>query len=83
MSLLDIQDYTLELQKYQIDISSYQADIQSQVQEYQSKLQKQQAYAVESKKYYDWAQIEISNYIKNNSKMIGLSVASQSQQQAK
>tara|TARA_R110002110_G_scaffold111283_1_gene277202 strand:+ start:93 stop:2387 length:2295 start_codon:yes stop_codon:yes gene_type:complete len=79
----DIQDYTLELQKYQIDISSYQADIQSQVQEYQSKLQKQQAYAVESKKYYDWAQIEISNYIKNNSKMIGLSVASQSQQQAK
>jgi len=71
------------LQKYSAEVQSYNSEIQAQVQEYQSKLQKQQAYAVESKKYYDWAQIEISNYIKNNSKMIGLSIASQSQQQAK
>ena len=77
----DIQDYTLELQKYQLDISSYQSDVQAQIQEYQSKIQKQQAYAVESKKYYDWSQMEISSYIKNNSKMIQLSVASQAQQQ--
>ena len=72
-----------DIQKYSAEVQSYNSEIQSQVQEYQSKLQKQQAYAVESKKYYDWAQIEISNYIKNNSKMIGLSIASQSQQQAK
>ena len=72
-----------DIQKYSAEVQSYNSEIQAQVQEYQSKLQKQQAYAVESKKYYDWAQIEISNYIKNNSKMIGLSIASQSQQQAK
>ena len=29
-------------------------------------------YSAEGKKYYDWAQLEVSSYIKNNSKMISM-----------
>jgi len=66
------------LQKYASEVQAYSSEVQTEIQEYQSKIQKQQAYSAESKKYYDWAKMEIANYIQNNSKMIGLTLAAQS-----
>ena len=56
-----------------------QAQIDAQKAQQQSQIDSGTAalYVAESKKYYDWAQLEISNYIKNNSKMIAISMANQ------
>ena len=68
--------------KYQNELGEYQAEVSAETVEYQNKLQKQQVYAKESEKYYSWAQMEVNSYIKNNSKMIGMTMAAQAQPQS-
>ena len=50
--------------------------IQSNVKEH-TKIQKQQAYSKEADKYYQWAKLEVTTYIQNNSKMIAATMARQ------
>jgi len=75
-----IQNYTLALQKYSVEVQAYTSKVQAEVQAYQNKIQKQQAYAVESDKYYKWAQSEVNSYVQNNSKMIAATMASRGDQ---
>lgn len=65
------------LQKYSSELQEYQNDINKEL----NKLQNVQYYQNESKKYYEWAKMEISSYIQNNSKMIATALTSQKQQQ--
>ena len=70
------------MSKFQAETSEYQAEVQSEVAEYQNKLAKQKSYSQEADLYYKWAQSEINSYIQNNSKTIGMKIASgQSQNQ--
>ena len=77
------QDDAQKLQKYSNDIQEYQNKINEEVQKLTASNKDSMFYANESKKYYEWSQLEINSYIKNNSKMIGLSMQAnqQSQQQ--
>ena len=77
------QDDSQKLQKFSNDIQEYQSKINEEVQKLTASNKDSMFYTNESKKYYEWAQLEINSYIKNNSKMIGLSMQAnqQSQQQ--
>ena len=73
------------ISKFQAETSEYQAEVQSEVAEYQNKLAKQKSYSQEADLYYKWAQSEINSYIQNNSKTIGMKIATgqaQNQQRA-
>ena len=78
---LDNEEDARKLTKYQAELQQYASEVNSEVSEYQSKLQQQQAYSADSQKYYNWAQNEIDNYIKNNSKIISASLARQGSSQ--
>ena len=65
---------TAELQKFQSDVAD-------KTQESTVKTQNVQYYEKASDKYYQWAQSEIMQYIKNNSKMINQTIAAQTAQQ--
>lgn len=77
------QDDSQKLQKFSNDIQEYQSKINEEVQKLTASNKDSMFYTNESKKYYEWSQLEINSYIKNNSKMIGLSMQAnqQSQQQ--
>jgi hypothetical protein len=65
------------LQKYQAELQEYQNDVNKEL----NKLQNVTYYQNESKKYYEWAKMEINSYIQNNSKMMATTIAAQAQQQ--
>ena len=65
--------------KYQSELQQYTSEVQAETAEYQNKIQKQQAYSKEADKYYQWAKLEVTTYIQNNSKMIAATMASRSQ----
>ena len=66
------------ISKYQSELQQYNGEVQAEVSEYQNKIQKQQAYSKEADKYYQWAKLEVTTYIQNNSKMIAATMARQS-----
>ena len=72
------QEYASKLQKFSAEVAAYQADVNEEAQKVGSSTANASFYSAEGKKYYDWAQLEVSSYIKNNSKMISMSMASQS-----
>ena len=85
----EVQDYTNTLnkntQEYQNKIALYGAELQkfqAEVGEKSAKVgsatQNAAYYSAEAKKYYEWANMEISSYIQNNSKMINRTIAAQS-----
>jgi len=63
------------ISKYQSELQQYNGEVQAEVSEYQNKIQKQQAYSKEADKYYQWAKLEVTTYIQNNSKMIAATMA--------
>ena len=62
--------------KYQSELQQYASEVQAETAEYQNKIQKQQALSKEADKYYQWAKLEVTTYIQNNSKMIAATMAS-------
>ena len=72
------QEYAANLQKLSAEVGLYQAEVNEKVQKITSSSANAAFYSAEGKKYYDWAQLEVSSYIKNNSKMISMAMASQS-----
>jgi hypothetical protein len=66
------------IQQAQIDAAEAQSEVNEKVQKITSSSANAAFYSAEGKKYYDWAQLEVSSYIKNNSKMISMAMASQS-----
>ena len=72
------QEYASKLQKFSAEVAAYQADVNEEAQKVGSSTANASFYSAEGKKYYDWAQLEVSSYIKNNSKMISMAMASQS-----
>ena len=75
-----VQDNNIKIQKYQAESTAFASEVSKEIQEYQNKSQISERYSRESDKYYNWSQLEINNYIKNNAKMIGLQIASSRQQ---
>jgi TRAP-type mannitol/chloroaromatic compound transport system substrate-binding protein len=74
------QEYATKLQKYSAEIGAYQADVNEEAQKINSATANASFYSAEGKKYYEWAQLEVSSYIKNNSKMINMAMAAQASQ---
>jgi len=62
-------------------LQKYQAEAAEKSQKINLSTQNASFYSNESKKYYEWAKMEISSYIQNNSKMIATTLKSQAQQQ--
>ena len=60
-------------------MQKYQAEASEKAQKINSATQNASFYSNESKKYYDWAKLEINSYIQNNSKMIQQTIAAQQQ----
>jgi len=71
------QEYASKLQRFSAEVAAYQADVNEQAQKVGSSTANASFYSAEGKKYYDWAQLEVSSYIKNNSKMISMAMANQ------
>jgi len=76
----EVQEYQSKVALYTADLQKYQAEVASETQKTALNSQKAQVYAVEADKYYKWAVAEVQSYVQNNSKMIGMQMASQSQQ---
>ena len=77
----EVQEYQSKVALYTADLQKYQAEVASETQKTGLNSQKAQVYAVEADKYYKWAVTEVQSYVQNNSKMIGMQMASQSTQQ--
>jgi len=77
----EVQEYQSKVGLYTADLQKYQAEVASETQKTGLNSQKAQVYAAEANKYYQWAVAEVQSYVQNNSKMIGMQMASQSQQQ--
>ena len=73
----ETQEYANKLQKYSADLVAYQAEVGEEAQKLNSIISNAAFYSGEAKKYYDWAQKEVASYMSNNSKMIGMAMASQ------
>ena len=71
------QEYQNKIALYNADLQKYQAEAGENAQKIASATQNSTFYSNESKKYYDWSQLEISSYIQNNSKMINQTMAAQ------
>jgi len=65
------------ISKYQSELQQYSGEVQAELGEYQNKIQKQQALSKEADKYYQWAKLEVTTYIQNNSKIIAATMARQ------
>jgi len=76
----EVQEYQSKVALYTADLQKYQAEVASETQKTALNSQKAQVYAVEADKYYKWAVAEVQSYVQNNSKMIGMQMAAQSQQ---
>ena len=70
------------ISKYQSELQQYSGEVQAEVSEYQNKIQKQQSLSKEADKYYQWAKLEVTTYIQNNSKMIAATMAGRARAQA-
>ena len=75
------QEYQSKLALYTSDLQKYQSEVGESTQEAAVKAQNVQRYERESDKHYKWAQMEIQQYIQNNSKMIQQTMAAQAAQQ--
>ena len=62
---------------YNADLQKYQAKVGEKTQKVASATQNASYYALESKKYYEWAVTEVNMYTQNNSKMINQTMAAQ------
>ena len=64
---------------YNSNLQKYQAEAAEKSQKINLSTQNASFYSNESKKYYDWAKLEINSYIQNNSKIINQTIAAQQQ----
>ena len=71
------QEYQNKIALYNANLQKYQAEVGEKTQKIGSATQNSTFYSNESKKYYEWSQLEISSYIQNNSKMINQTMAAQ------
>ena len=87
------QEYQSNVTVYTSDIQKYQAEYSSSLQKYQTEIGEKTAkigsatqnaayYSAESKKYYEWANNEVSMYIQNNQKMINQTISANAKAQA-
>ena len=60
-------------------MQSYQAEVNEEIQKITSGSTNAAFYSAEAKKYYEWARLEVTSYIQNNSKMIQQTIAAQQQ----
>ena len=75
------QEYQNKISLYGTEVQSFQSNIASKTQKSTTATQNAAYYSTEAKKYYEWANMEISSYIQNNSKMINKTIAAQAAQQ--
>jgi len=75
------QEYQSKVAVYGADMQKYQSEIGEKTAKIGSATQNAAYYSAEAKKYYEWANMEISSYIQNNSKMINQTIAAQAAQQ--
>jgi ribosome-associated translation inhibitor RaiA len=73
------QEYQNKIALYNANLQKYQAESSEKSQKITSSVNNANFYSGESKKYYEWAKMEITSYIQNNSKMIGRTMAAQQQ----
>ena len=80
---LSSQDDGQKLQDYSSKVQTYSSEVNEQIQKIGTAVQNMSYYSNESKKYYEWARMEVQQYVQNNSKMIqaGIAMQSASQQQ--
>ena len=80
---LSSQDDGQKLQDYSSKVQTYSSEVNEQIQKIGTAVQNMSYYSNESKKYYEWARMEVQQYVQNNSKMIqaGAAMQAASQQQ--
>ena len=78
---LSSQDDAQLLQDYSSKVNTYASEVNEMASKSGSATQNATYYSAEAKKYYEWANMEISSYIQNNSKMINKTIAAQAAQQ--
>ena len=78
---LSSQDDAQLLQDYSAKVNTYASEVNEMASKSGSATQNATYYSGEAKKYYEWANVEISSYIQNNSKMINRTIAAQAAQQ--
>ena len=78
---LSSQDDAQLLQDYSAKVNTYASEVNEMASKSGSATQNATYYSGEAKKYYEWANMEISSYIQNNSKMINRTIAAQAAQQ--
>jgi len=76
---LSSQDDAQKLQNYSSELQSYQAEVNKEIQKITVGSTNAAFYSSEAKKYYEWARLEVTSYIQNNSKMIQQTIAAQQQ----
>ena len=76
---LSSQDDAQKLQNYSSELQSYQAEVNKEIQKITVGSTNAAFYSAEAKKYYEWARLEVTSYIQNNSKMIQQTIAAQQQ----
>jgi len=76
---LSSQDDAQKLQNYSSELQSYQAEVNKEIQKITVGSANAAFYSGEAKKYYEWARLEVTSYIQNNSKMIQQTIAAQQQ----
>ena len=75
----NVQEYQSKLALYNADVQKYNAELGQEAQKNALSVQNASFYSQESRKYYDWAILEITTYIRNNSKIIASTIAQQQQ----
>jgi len=78
---LSSQDDSQKLQDYSSRVQAYASEVNEKIQKIGTAVQYMSHYSNESKKYYEWAVMQVQSYVKNNSKMINQTIAAQSAQQ--
>tara|TARA_X000001388_G_scaffold58377_1_gene43660 strand:- start:2355 stop:3545 length:1191 start_codon:yes stop_codon:yes gene_type:complete len=76
----NVQEYQSKLSLYNSELQKYQSEVGEKTQEAALLSQNVQRYEREAEKYYKFAQSEITQYIQNNNKIIGQTMAAQAAQ---
>ena len=76
----EVQEYQNKVTKYGAELQSYQAEIAEQSAEKAVAQQSIAYYSQQSDKYYNWSQMEVTQYIQNNTKIIKTGLAAQTAQ---
>ena len=71
----NMQEYSASVQKYSAEIQAFQMDVAEQTAEQNVNQQKVAFYSQESDRYYKMGQLEVTQFIQNNSKMINTQLA--------